>query len=38
MKADSANLPRVDIFMIGNFFATNPDFCSAELRNVKTTL
>ncbi|KAF9416047.1 hypothetical protein HW555_006459, partial [Spodoptera exigua] len=38
IKADSANLPKVDSFMIANFFASNPDFCSAEFRNVKTTV
>ncbi|GBP41062.1 hypothetical protein EVAR_32883_1 [Eumeta japonica] len=37
-KADSANLPKVDSFMIANFFASNPDFCSAEFRNVKTSV
>ncbi|XP_060802684.1 uncharacterized protein LOC132902276, partial [Amyelois transitella] len=35
-KADNRNLPKVDIFMVGSFFATNSDFCSAEFRNVKT--
>ncbi|GBP70352.1 hypothetical protein EVAR_51675_1 [Eumeta japonica] len=38
IKADSANLPKVDSFMIANFFASNPDFCSAEFRNVKTSV
>ncbi|XP_037294959.1 uncharacterized protein LOC119189459 [Manduca sexta] len=38
IKADSANLPKIDSFMIANFFASNPDFCSAEFRNVKTSL
>ncbi|KAH9627674.1 hypothetical protein HF086_016828 [Spodoptera exigua] len=38
IKADSVNLPKVDSFMIANFFASNPDFCSAEFRNVKTTV
>lgn len=38
MKADSSNLPRVDSFMVAQFFANNPDFCSAEFRNVKTSL
>lgn len=38
IKADSANLPKIDSFMIGNFFASNPDFCSAEFRNVKTSV
>ncbi|GBP04348.1 hypothetical protein EVAR_6548_1 [Eumeta japonica] len=38
IKADSANLPKVDSFMIANFFASNPDFCSAEFRNAKTSV
>ncbi|GBP54108.1 hypothetical protein EVAR_81276_1 [Eumeta japonica] len=38
IKTDSANLPKVDSFMIANFFASNPDFCSAEFRNVKTSV
>ncbi|XP_022828364.1 uncharacterized protein LOC111357789 [Spodoptera litura] len=38
VKADNTNLPRVSALMIGKFFAANPDFCSAELRNVKTLI
>ncbi|XP_046964290.1 uncharacterized protein LOC124533166 [Vanessa cardui] len=38
IKTDSANLPKVDSFMIANFFASNPDFYSAEFRNVKTSV
>ncbi|KAI5644485.1 hypothetical protein NE865_03592 [Phthorimaea operculella] len=38
MKADSANLPKIDSYMVANFFACNPDFCSAEFRNVKTSV
>ncbi|XP_026322183.1 uncharacterized protein LOC113231862 [Hyposmocoma kahamanoa] len=38
VKAESTNLPRIDTLMVGNFFALNPDFCSAELRNVKTSI
>ena len=37
IKADSANLPRIDLLMIGEFLASNKDFCSAEFRNVKTS-
>ncbi|RVE42621.1 hypothetical protein evm_012707 [Chilo suppressalis] len=33
VKAESTNLPRIDALMIGDFFALNPDFCSAEQRN-----
>ena len=38
IKADSANLPRIDLLMIGEFLASNKDFCSAEFRKVKTFL
>ncbi|XP_063893363.1 uncharacterized protein LOC126054673 [Helicoverpa armigera] len=37
IKANSANLPRIDIMMLGEFLASNKDFCSAEFRNVKTS-
>ena len=37
IKADNANLPRIDL-MMGEFLASNKDFCSAEFRNVKTSL
>ena len=38
VKGDSTNLPRLDAIMVASFFATNPDFCSAEYRNVKTSV
>ncbi|CAG9124729.1 unnamed protein product [Plutella xylostella] len=38
VKGDSTNLPRINSLMVGRFFAVNPDFCSAELRNVKTSI
>ncbi|KAG6438923.1 hypothetical protein O3G_MSEX000333 [Manduca sexta] len=38
IKTDCANLPKMESFMIANFFASNPDFCSAEFRNVETLL
>lgn len=38
VKGDSTNLPRINSLMVGKFFAVNPDFCSAELRNVKTSM
>nr|XP_026492169.1 uncharacterized protein LOC113397863 [Vanessa tameamea] len=38
VKADSMNLPNIDSMMVAKFFACNPDFCSAEFRNVKTSL
>lgn len=38
IKANSANLPRIDIIMLGKFLASNKDFCSAEFRNVKTSM
>ncbi|GBP69047.1 hypothetical protein EVAR_39248_1 [Eumeta japonica] len=37
-KASSSNLPRVDLLMLGQFLALNKDFCSAEFRNVKSTI
>ncbi|XP_050671060.1 uncharacterized protein LOC126969572 isoform X1 [Leptidea sinapis] len=37
-KASSANLPRIDLIMLGTFLASNKDFCSAEFRNVKTSM
>ncbi|KAL0829803.1 hypothetical protein ABMA28_003286 [Loxostege sticticalis] len=38
VKANSANLPRIDLLMLGEFLATNKEFCSSEFRNVKTSL
>ncbi|XP_045458850.1 uncharacterized protein LOC123669284 [Melitaea cinxia] len=38
MKGNSNNLPRVDVVMLGKFFASNSDFCSSEFRNVKTSM
>nr|CAI5838880.1 unnamed protein product [Callosobruchus analis] len=35
-KASSDNLPCVDSAMIQDFFASNSDFVSAEVRHVKT--
>ncbi|KAL0829617.1 hypothetical protein ABMA28_003123 [Loxostege sticticalis] len=37
-KANSSNLPRVHLLMLGEFLASNKDFCSAEFRNVKTAV
>ncbi|KAL0828981.1 hypothetical protein ABMA28_003867 [Loxostege sticticalis] len=37
-KANSNNLPRIDVVMLGKFFASNSDFCSSEFRNVKTSI
>ena len=37
-KANSSNLPRVDLLMLGEFLAFNKDFCSAEFLNVKTAM
>ncbi|KAF5293378.1 hypothetical protein FQA39_LY02863 [Lamprigera yunnana] len=36
IKANSSNLPRIDLLMLGGFFALN-DFCSSEFRNIKTS-
>ena len=38
IKANSTHLPKIDILMLGDFFATNQDFCSSEFRNVKTSM
>ena len=38
IKADSANLPRIDLLIMGQFLALNKDFCSGKFRNVKTSL
>ena len=38
IKADDANLPRIDVLMMGEFLASNKHFCSAGFRNVKTSL
>ncbi|GBP40401.1 hypothetical protein EVAR_25253_1 [Eumeta japonica] len=37
-KANSTNLPRIHLLMLGEFLASNKDFCSAEFRNVKTSM
>ncbi|XP_046971058.1 uncharacterized protein LOC124538099 [Vanessa cardui] len=37
-KGNSNNLPRIDVVMLGKFFASNSDFCSSEFRNVKTSM
>lgn len=36
IKADSDNLPRVDVEMVKDYFLNNADFLSAESKNVKT--
>ncbi|KAF5305394.1 hypothetical protein FQA39_LY09223 [Lamprigera yunnana] len=38
IKANSSNLPRIYLLMLGEFLASNKDFCSSEFRNVKTSL
>ncbi|KAF9411550.1 hypothetical protein HW555_009698, partial [Spodoptera exigua] len=35
VKAQSDNLPKIDAFMMTAYFASNPDFTSAEIRGVK---
>ena len=37
VKAQSDNLPKIDAFMMTSYFATNPDFTSAEIRGVKAS-
>ncbi|CAG9772236.1 unnamed protein product [Ceutorhynchus assimilis] len=36
-KASSDNLPMVDAEMVNDFFVSNSNFFSAEVKNVKTT-
>ncbi|KAJ0169999.1 hypothetical protein K1T71_014605 [Dendrolimus kikuchii] len=38
IKANSSNLPKIDVIMLGAFLATNTNFCSAEFRNIKTSV
>lgn len=35
VKAQSDNLPKIDAFMMTTYFASNPDFTSAEVKGVK---
>ncbi|KAJ0172475.1 hypothetical protein K1T71_011614 [Dendrolimus kikuchii] len=35
-KADSANLPNIDVVMVASFFASNSNFNAAEFRNSKS--
>ena len=35
IKADSSNMPKVDVVMIMEYFNSNRDFISAEMRGVK---
>ncbi|RVE41280.1 hypothetical protein evm_014071 [Chilo suppressalis] len=35
---NSNSLPKIDVVMLGRFFAANSDFCSSEFRNVKTSI
>lgn len=37
VKATSSNLPKVDSAMVFEFYRDNPDFFSAEMRNVKAS-
>ncbi|KAF5286925.1 hypothetical protein FQA39_LY00458 [Lamprigera yunnana] len=38
IKANSSNLPRIDLLMLGGFFALKNDFCSSVFRNIKTSI
>lgn len=35
VKAQSDNLPKIDAFMMTDYFASNPDFTSTEVKGVK---
>lgn len=34
-KAQSDNLPKIDVFMMTSYFTSHPDFTSAEIKGVK---
>lgn len=36
VRATSANLPKIDSFMVFAYFKSNPNFQQPEIRNVKT--
>lgn len=38
VQADDSNLPKIDAFMIAQFFKNNTNFCAPELKNVKMTM
>jgi len=35
IKADYSNLPEVNVIMVMDYFNTNRDFISAEMRGIK---
>ena len=37
VKADSRNLPKVDIFMVYEYYSTDDRFDAPEIRGVKAT-
>lgn len=36
VKADSRNLPQVDVEMVMQFYSSNTEHYSAEMKNIKT--
>ena len=38
VKADSGNLPKIDMFMVLEYFTSNPEYAAPEIRDVKATL
>ena len=37
-KADSGNLPKIFMFMVLEYFTSNPKYAAPEIRGVKATL
>ncbi|KAL4712775.1 hypothetical protein ACJJTC_019427 [Scirpophaga incertulas] len=35
VRADNSNLPKIDSFMVANFFKSNTDYYAAEFKNVR---
>ena len=38
VKADSGNLPKIPIFMVLEYFTSNPKYAAPEIHGVKATL
>ena len=38
VKADSGNLPKISMFMVLEYFTSNPKYAAPEIRGVKATL
>ena len=38
VKANSGNLPKISMFMVLEYFTSNPKYATPEIRGVKATL